>query len=78
MRRTRILITLMCLAATVALTRAPARADSAQDNYTAYSAKCHGPKDVATDLPQGHSRPSRRTTQTALRCRRSRTIRCSR
>ena len=40
MRRTRILITLMCLASTVALTRAHARADSAQDNYTAYSAKC--------------------------------------
>jgi mono/diheme cytochrome c family protein len=32
----------VCVAATVVLTRAPARADSAQDNYTAYCAKCHG------------------------------------
>jgi cytochrome c553 len=43
MRRTRILTTLMGAAAIAALTGAPARADSAKDNYTAFCAKCHGP-----------------------------------
>ena len=43
MRRTKSLVTLLGIAAILALTRLPARADSAQDNYTAYCAKCHGP-----------------------------------
>ncbi|HEY2525927.1 MAG TPA: cytochrome c [Candidatus Binataceae bacterium] len=34
---------LLGVAAMVALTTGPARADSAQENYTAYCAKCHGP-----------------------------------
>jgi len=42
MRRTKTLMTLLGVAAILAFTRLPARADSAQDNYTAYCAKCHG------------------------------------
>ena len=42
MRRTKLLMTLLGVAAILAFTRMPARADSAQDNYTAYCAKCHG------------------------------------
>ena len=44
MRRTKILMTLLGVAAILAFTKLPARADSAQDNYTAYCAKCHGPE----------------------------------
>ena len=44
MRRMKILTTLLSVAAIVALTTVSARADSAQDNYTAYCAKCHGPE----------------------------------
>ena len=44
MRRTKTLMTLLGVAAILAFTRLPARADSAQDNYTAYCAKCHGPE----------------------------------
>jgi mono/diheme cytochrome c family protein len=42
MQRKRILIALLGIAAVLALVRVPARADSAQDNYTTYCAKCHG------------------------------------
>ena len=35
-------MTLLGVAAILAFTRLPAQADSAQDNYTAYRAKCHG------------------------------------
>jgi len=42
MRRTKTLMTLLGVAAILAFTRLPAQADSAQDNYTAYRAKCHG------------------------------------
>src|ERR1700730_19158086 len=44
MRRMRTLMTLLGVAAILAFTRLPARADSAQDNYTAFCAKCHGPE----------------------------------
>jgi mono/diheme cytochrome c family protein len=43
MRRTKTLVTLLGIAAILAFTRLPAQADSAQENYTAYCAKCHGP-----------------------------------
>jgi mono/diheme cytochrome c family protein len=43
MRRTKILMALLGIAAFLVLVRMPARADSAQDNYTAFCAKCHGP-----------------------------------
>ena len=56
MRRTRILTTLMGAAAIAALTGAPARADSAKDNYTAFCAKCHGPDALGRD-----KRPSLRS-----------------
>src|ERR1700730_1804151 len=42
MRRNSFLATLMAIVAILAAIRVPARADSAQDNYTAYCAKCHG------------------------------------
>ncbi len=42
MRRMKTLLTLLSIAAILALARVPARADSAQDNYTAFCAKCHG------------------------------------
>jgi mono/diheme cytochrome c family protein len=42
MRRKAILMFLLGVAS-LALTKAPAQADSAQDNYTAFCAKCHGP-----------------------------------
>src|SRR6266478_5845698 len=42
MRRTKTLMTLLGVAAILAFTGLPARADSAQDNYTAFCAKCHG------------------------------------
>jgi cytochrome c553 len=42
MRRNSFLTTLMAIVAILAAIRVPARADSAQDNYTAYCAKCHG------------------------------------
>ena len=42
MRRMKTLTILLGVAAIVALMKASARADSAQDNYTAYCAKCHG------------------------------------
>jgi cytochrome c553 len=44
MRRMRTLMTLLGVAAILAFTRLPVRADSAQDNYTAFCAKCHGPE----------------------------------
>ncbi len=43
MRPHSLLIPLLGAAAMLALTRTPARDDSAQDNYTAYCTKCHGP-----------------------------------
>ena len=42
MRRMKTQIALISVAAILALARVPARADSAQDNYTAFCAKCHG------------------------------------
>jgi cytochrome c553 len=42
MRRMKTLLALLSIAAFLALARVPARADSAQDNYTAFCAKCHG------------------------------------
>ena len=42
MRRTKLLMTLLGVAGILAFSRMPALADSAQDNYTAYCAKCHG------------------------------------
>jgi cytochrome c553 len=44
MQRMKTLMTLLSIAAFLVLARVPAQADSAQDNYTAYCAKCHGPE----------------------------------
>jgi mono/diheme cytochrome c family protein len=44
MGRMKTLMTLLSIAAFLALARVPAQADSAQENYTAYCAKCHGPE----------------------------------
>ena len=42
MRRIKTLMILPGVAAILAFSRLPARADSAQDNYAVYCAKCHG------------------------------------
>lgn len=38
------LTALLGIAAILVVARTPARADSAQDNYTSFCAKCHGPE----------------------------------
>ncbi len=43
MRRMKTLTALLGIAAILVVTRTPARADSAQDNYTSFCNKCHGP-----------------------------------
>jgi cytochrome c553 len=42
MRQMKTLLALLSIAAILAFARVPVRADSAQDNYTAFCAKCHG------------------------------------
>jgi mono/diheme cytochrome c family protein len=43
MRRMKTLTALLGIAAILVVTRTAARADSAQDNYTSFCNKCHGP-----------------------------------